>query len=217
MSIALQPRICSEFFSMIYAPESQPMTDVKNAGEGELVIQAKTGDIAAFEELVKRYRNDVYSLAYHFVRNREEAWDVSQEVFIKAYSALGSFRGDSSFKTWLLRITANRCKDLFKKRRLDTVSYNDLIETPSGAKDESDPSKKLAARETGEAIMSALNTLPAKHRTALVLREFEGMSYDEMSQIMGCNVGTVMSRLFHARKKMQQILIRMGVVEGGKS
>ena len=95
--------------------------------DSELIARTKSADYAAFEELVRRYRNDVFGLAYHLIRDREDAWDVSQEVFIKAYRSVGRFRGEASFKTWLLRITSNHCKDVFKKRRLKTVAFDGAV------------------------------------------------------------------------------------------
>lgn len=183
-----------------------------SAPDAALVTRAKAGDGQAFEELVRRHRNDVFALSYHFLHNREEAWDVSQEVFIKAYRSLWRFRADASFKTWLLRITANHCKDFFKKRRIEMLPFDEAIETDalSAARD---PSEELEVRELGAAIERAINTLPAKHRAAFVLREYEGLSYQEMAKVMRCNLGTVMSRLHHARKKLQNTLVRMGVLE----
>ncbi len=183
--------------------------------EAALVARAQAGDSLAFEELVRRYRNDVFALAYHFVRSREEAWDLSQEVFIKAHRALGRFRGDSSFKTWLLRITANQSKDYLKKRRLDTVALEDAPQGLDVARG-SGPRAQLEAQELGQAILSALNALSPKHRVAFTLREFEGLSYEEMAQVMECNVGTVMSRLHHARRKLQDKLARMGFALGDR-
>ncbi|MEA3366043.1 MAG: sigma-70 family RNA polymerase sigma factor, partial [Candidatus Hydrogenedentes bacterium] len=123
MSIALDTTVLCE------RPEEegqQPHTRVSaDSKDIELVARAKTGNIDAFELLVKRYRNEVFALSYHFVKNREQAWDMSQEVFIKAHNALARFRGDASFKTWLMRITANQCKDYLKKRRIETVSFDD--------------------------------------------------------------------------------------------
>lgn len=182
------------------------------AADAALLDRARTGDTGAFEELVRRYRNDVFALSYHFLRNREEAWDTSQEVFIKAYHSLRNFRGDSSFKTWLLRITANHCKDHFKKRKLDTVPLDERLDTPGLPHN---PREALESAELGAAIEKAIAQLPPKHRTAFVLREFEGMSYQDMAEVMQCNVGTVMSRLHHARQKLQSALMRMGVMEGG--
>lgn len=180
----------------------------------DLALAAKTraGDTAAFETLVRRYRNEVFALSYHFVRNREEAWDISQEVFIKAYRSIAQFRGDASFKTWLMRITANHCKDYLKKKRVNTVSFNEAIETGAPAY-AAGPDDRLEHQELGAAIERAVDALPVKHREAFVLREYEGLSYQEMAEVMHCNIGTVMSRLHHARRKLQQALIRMGFVE----
>lgn len=183
--------------------------------DGALTAAVEGGDASAFEEVVRRYRNDVFRLAYYFLRNREDAWDVSQEVFVKAYRGLKKFRGDSSMKTWLMRITSNHCKDYFKKRRLKTVALDNVGGDGSALGEVGmGPDGILSARETGEAVMTALSDLSVKHRTAFVLREFEGLSYEEMADVMGCSPGTVMSRLHHARKKLQAALIRMGVVEG---
>jgi RNA polymerase sigma-70 factor (ECF subfamily) len=189
-------------------------TERTTVADAALVAQARAGDMAAFEELVRRYRNDVFALSYHFVRNREEAWDISQEVFIKAHRAMSTFRGDSSFKTWLLRIAANQSKDFLKKRRLSTVPFDDALRAAEAPSPALGPGHALEARELGEAILKAIEKLPMKHRMAFVLREFEGLTYEEMAQVMGCSLGTVMSRLHHARKKLQASLIRMGVVEG---
>jgi len=190
--------------------KAQDSTDV----DARLVAQAQTGDFAAFEQLVRSYRNDVYGLAYHFLRNREEAWDISQEVFIKTHRSLVRFRGDSSFKTWLMRITANQCKDYLKKRRLDAVPFNEEVETHDAPTGVLGPDASVEAHELGDAIKQALDALPFKHRTAFVLREFDGLSYEEMAQVMECNIGTVMSRLHHARKKLQYSLKRMGFSRG---
>lgn len=196
------------------ALNTETLTDPRHAEDSVLVAHAQAGDRYAFEELVRRYRNDVFSLSFHFVKNREEAWDISQEVFIKAYHSLDSFRGEASFKTWLMRITANRCKDFFKKRRLDTVPFNDALDAGDPPSDSLDPGHRLHASELGAAIETALRGLPEKHRTAFVLREYEGLSYQEMADTMHCNIGTVMSRLHHARRKLQDTLVRMGVAEG---
>ena len=189
---------------------SIPLREVEDSS---LVAYAKTGDYSAFEELVKRYRNDVFGLSYHYLRNREEAWDISQEVFIKAHRAITKFRGDASFKTWILRITANRCKDFFKKRKLKTVSVDEPAQLEQFKSPTASPDEALASSELGHSIKKALDTLSEKHKLAFVLRELEGQSYEDMSKIMECSLGTVMSRLHHARKKLQQSLITMGVME----
>jgi RNA polymerase sigma-70 factor (ECF subfamily) len=210
LSIALDTTVLCEIPE---DEEQQPQTAVSTDSEDvELVARAKTGDTDAFEVLVKRYRNEVFALSYHFVRNREQAWDVSQEVFIKAHNALARFRGDASFKTWLMRITANQCKDYLKKRRLETVSFDDSRYAADAPTHVLPPDRSLEAREIGEAVQKALDKLSHKHRTAFVLREFEGLSYEEMAQVMNCSIGTVMSRLHHARKKLQKGLTQMGLM-----
>jgi len=178
----------------------------------ELAVRARQGDMAAFETLVRRYRNDVYALCYYFTRNREDAWDLSQEVFIKAHRALAGFRGDAGFKTWLLRIAANQSKDHLKKRRLQTTPFEDTWESAATEASQT-PAETMEAKEIGAAIDAAVNRLPLKHRTAFILREYEGLSYQEMAEVMHCNVGTVMSRLFHARKRLQHMLEPLGFAE----
>lgn len=170
-----------------------------------LAMRARDGDSEAFESLVRRYRNEVYGLCWYFTRNREDAWDLSQEVFIKAWRALNRFRGDSSFKTWLMRIAANHCKDHLKKRRLDTASFDDALQAPD-TESSANPSETAVSNELGAAIDAAVQQLPAKHQMAFVLHEYKGLSYQEMAEVMQCNVGTVMSRLFNARKRLQELL-----------
>jgi RNA polymerase sigma-70 factor (ECF subfamily) len=190
--------------------EQVPLRDLADSA---LVAKAQRGSAEAFEVLVRRYRNDVFAMSYHFVRNREQAWDIAQESFVKAYRSLKWFRGEAGFKTWLLRIAANHSKDYLKKRRLDTTPFDEVVAavTPDTAPG---PDRQLEAEELGRAIQAAVAELSAKHREAFVLREYQGLSYQEMAEVMGCSLGTVMSRLHHARKKLQDALTRMGVVDG---
>lgn len=185
---------------------------LRDAADTRLAADARRGDEAAFEELVRRYRNDVYRLACRFVHDREEAWDLSQEVFIKAYRALWRFRGEASFKTWLMHIVANQCRDHLRRRRMPTVPLDagPCFERAAPGKE---PDRAAEAREIGQAIERALESLPHKHRTAFILREYEGLSYEEMARAMHCRLGTVMSRLHHARRKLQDKLAEAGVVE----
>jgi RNA polymerase sigma-70 factor, ECF subfamily len=162
---------------------------------------------------VRRYRNDVYRLACRFVRDREEAWDLSQEVFIKAYRALWRFRGEAQFKTWLMHIVANQCRDHLRKHRTPSVPMDERLRMEHTAPAD-DPDHAAEARELGQAIERALESLPHKHRLAFVLREYEGMSYEEMARTMRCRIGTVMSRLHHARRKLQDKLAEAGNIEG---
>ena len=212
MSIALEGMALYES-ATVDEEHRNSRTALAEADDEQLVAQAKSGDAPAFEALVRRYRNEVYALSYHFVRQRDTAWDLSQEVFIKAYKSLGRFRGDAQFKSWLMRITANQAKDYLKKRRLATAPFDEAVEAQTAG---SLPHGRdaLESRELGGAIERAVADLPHKHRVAFVLREYEGLSYQEMAEVMECSVGTVMSRLHHARKKLQHALIAAGMVEG---
>ena len=213
MSIPMEAAVLYDVASV---ESSNKRIDFRASPDGELAALARSGAFEAFEEVVRRYRNDVFGLAFHFLRNREEAWDVSQEVFIKAHRGLGRFRGDASLKTWLLRITSNHCKDYFKKRRLKTVALEDVAGSERFASGGLAPDGALEADELGKAIEEAMSGLSDKHRTAFVLRELEGLSYEDMAEVMRCSVGTVMSRLHHARKNLQGALRTMGVMEGNR-
>jgi RNA polymerase sigma-70 factor (ECF subfamily) len=185
---------------------------VTGTDDGLLVARARDGSTEAFEELVRRYRNQVYALCHHFVHSREDAWDLAQETFVNAHRALPAFRGESGFKTWLMRIAANRCKDHLKKRRLDTVPFDDA-QSADGPAQSPQPDEEMEHRELARAIEAAVKSLPMRHRTAFLLREYEGLSYQEMAEVMNCNIGTVMSRLFHARRKLQAALRGTGLLE----
>lgn len=187
--------------------------DNRSALDAGLIARAQAGDISAFEDLVRRYRNEVYALCFYFTRNREDAWDLSQEVFIKAWRALSRFRGDSSFKTWLMRIAANHSKDHLKKRRIQLTEYDDALQVPDN-RDNRTPRSEAEAKEIGTAIDAAVRQLPPKLQMAFILREYQGLSYQEMAEVMACNMGTVMSRLFNARRRLQQILAPLGLLEG---
>ena len=175
MSEAMEITISMNEYTTEAVVKGAPIS-LREAEDATLVTHAKSGDYGAFEELVKRYRNDVFGLAYHYVREREEAWDISQEVFIKAHRAIGKFRGDASFKTWILRITANRCKDFFKKRKLKTVSMDEPNQFEQYQSAGASPDEALASSELGMSIKKALDTLSEKHKLAFVLREMEGQS-----------------------------------------
>ena len=211
MSLALESLTMCEILRLDDMDEGHTPS-VGELDDATLTSFAQTGRMEAFEELVRRYRNDVFGLAHHFVHNREDAWDLSQEVFIKAHRALRSFRGDASFKTWLMRITANQCKDFLKKRRVKTVPLEPVSESLATSSRLPDPGQAAVARETADAILDVLGTLPFKHRSVFILREFEDMSYEEMSRVLGCSLGTVMSRLHHARKKLREGLAQRGLL-----
>lgn len=181
--------------------------------EDHELAQLARKDELAFEELVRRYYHDVYRICVYFTRDREEAWDLAQDTFVRAHKAIGSFRGEASVKTWLLRIASNRAKDHLKRRRLRTVPLEPWHADQAGSPDR-DPEALAHDEELGRAIQAGLEQLSPKHRMAITLREFEGLSYEEMAAVMKCRVGTVMSRLFHARRYLRQYLEENGYWEG---
>ena len=181
------------------------------------VIQAVLdGDINAYELLVKEYEKNVYNLALRMVGNSEDAADMSQEAFIKAYNSLTSFRGDSRFSVWLYRIVSNVCLDYLRSRgRRQTVSLS--TENDDGEDVEIDiadetqsPERLLDRRLTRDAVRRGLAALPPEHRQILLLREIQGLSYDEIADALGIEAGTVKSRIFRARKKLCAFLIKDG-------
>jgi RNA polymerase sigma-70 factor, ECF subfamily len=194
-----------------------------------LVKRVQSGDQRAFRTLVERYQRKVYSVAYGMLKDREEAMDVSQEAFVKVYKYLDHFKGDSSFYTWLYRITVNICIDVIRKRggggrtedvEFDETMAHDTAEAQIGALGSrlgTNPQKSALRRELAEKIQEALAQIPEKHRAILLLREVEGLSYEDLSRVLEIPKGTVMSRLFHARAKVQKILSEYLELDESKS
>lgn len=193
-----------------------------------LVKRVKTGDQRAFKLLVERYQRKIYAVALGMVKDKEEALDISQEAFVKVYKYLDHFKGDSSFYTWLYRITVNICIDALRKRQglrgeqveLDEAVKMDTAEANIGALGSrlgTNPQKSALRKELAEKIQQALETVPEKHRAILLLREVEGMSYEDLSRTLKIPKGTVMSRLFHARTKVQKILSEYLELDESKS
>lgn len=184
-----------------------------------LVERARSGDADAFRDLFERYHRRAYSLALGVVKHPDDALDVVQDAFIKAHRHLASFEGNSSFYTWLYRIVMNLAIDhIRRQKRARHVDYADALANSEGEAAAGDaallprilgqnPSKSLMRKEIREQISEALAALSENHRAVLVLREVEGLSYEEMAEVMGCSKGTIMSRLFHARKNMQRHLL----------
>ena len=182
-----------------------------------LVRRARSGDQRAFGLLVERYQKKVYAVALGMVKDAEDALDVSQEAFVKVHRYLDHFKGDSSFYTWLYRITTNTCIDVLRRRgtsSAESVEYDDGVQMDLaeanlgalGSQLDANPARSALRRELGEKLEEALAQLPAKHRAILLLRELEGMSYEDLAQTLEIPKGTVMSRLFHARAKVQRLL-----------
>ena len=191
------------------------MTDNANspASDEMLVRAAQAGDMGAFEELVARHRDKIYARAWSMMRNEDEAIDLSQEAWVKGWQRLRQFQGESGFVTWLTRIVINLCLDQLRRRkRQQTESLEELDAAAGGVERQMpavtiNPTERLERAELRQRIDQALGQLSEAHRTVLVLHEFEDMEYKTIAQTLGCSIGTVMSRLFYARRKMAALLM----------
>ncbi len=181
--------------------------------EADVVKLARRGDLAAYDELVRRYQQRIYATIYHMTANHEDANDLAQEAFIKAYSALKSFKGGSSFYTWLYRIAVNKTINFLKQRKnkfhlsLNDIDFNaehdpDLMALVS----HKTPNRDVGLNELQKKLNEALLKLSEPHRIVVVLHDVQGQSHEEIAEIMECNVGTVRSRLFYARQQLQGYL-----------
>ena len=181
------------------------------ADDRTLVERAARGDREAFGALVQRHQDRIFNLAYQVVRNREDALDVAQEAFVKAFASLAGFKGEASFTTWMHRIAVNLAIDCLRRRRRgDPAAYDDRLAVPEDAAQSvtaaDDPESALETRQVRSLLSRGIERLPPAHRAVLVLREIEGLSYEEIARAVGCSLGTVMSRLFYARRKLQKVL-----------
>jgi len=182
------------------------------AMEATLIAQIRDGDQRAFNRLVHHYYNRVFRTAFGVTRNEENAKEVSQQTWIKVWNKIDTFKGDSAFSTWLYRITTFTALDFLrankKHQRLDSIEASEenegikSIQITSDNLDEQ-PRSSLRKKEVMDGFQKALQNLNEQHRTALVLREIEGLSYEEIASIMQCKIGTVMSRIFNARRAIQ--------------
>jgi RNA polymerase sigma-70 factor, ECF subfamily len=186
--------------------------DESSRSDVELVKAAQEGDMAAFEELVARHRDKIYARAFSMMRNEDEALDLSQEAWIKAWQRLRQFHGDSTFVTWMTRIVINLCLDQLRKHKRQRAESIEVLEETSGGVERHmpvmivNPSEGLERSELRERIDRAMAQLSYEHRTVLILHEFQEMEYKEIARTMGCSIGTVMSRLFYARRKLAVLL-----------
>lgn len=175
----------------------------------QLVQRAQRGDLRAFDLLVLKYQGRIAALVSRYVSDAGEVEDVTQEAFIKAYRALGKFRGDSAFYTWLYRIAANAAKNhlVAKGRRPGadaTIEDAEGFDEGGLLSEIASPEALAMGSELAEVVESALNALPDELKAALMLREFDGLSYDDIADVLGCPVGTVRSRIFRAREAIDQ-------------
>jgi RNA polymerase sigma factor (sigma-70 family) len=181
--------------------------------ESALVHRARHGDLAAYDDLVKRYQERIYATIYHMTSNHEDANDLAQDSFIKAFQALKSFKGGSSFYTWLYRIAVNKTINFLKQRKNRThMSLNDLDFNAEHDPDlmalisDNTPRRAAGLTELQEKLNAALLKLSEPHRLVVVLHDVQGQSHEEIAKVMGCNIGTVRSRLFYARQQLQGYL-----------
>jgi RNA polymerase sigma-70 factor (ECF subfamily) len=187
-------------------------TDKSACVDVDLVGMAQKGDMTAFEELVARHRDKIYARAYSMMRNEDEALDLSQEAWVKGWQRLVQFQGDSSFVTWMTRIVINLCLDQLRKHKRQRAESIEAMEEESGGVERhmpvvtTNPTEGLERAELRKRIDRALAQLSHEHRTVLVLHEFEELEYKEIAKRMECSIGTVMSRLFYARRRMASLL-----------
>lgn len=188
------------------------MTEVS---EKKIIEKVLGGDANAFEELVLKYEKTVYNLALRMVGDRDDAFDMTQEAFIKAYGSLSSFRGDSKFSVWIYRITTNVCLDFLRsKSRKQQVSLTVSDDDEDAQLDipdpKADPEQQLIKKISMQSVEEGLKTLPDKQRQILVMRELGGMSYAEIGKALSIEEGTVKSRIFRARKRLCIFLLDSG-------
>jgi len=184
----------------------------KQLVDAELVRRVQNGDKTAFDLLVRKYQQRVMNLVSRFVNDHAECMDVTQEAFIKAYRGLNNFRGDSQFYTWLYRIASNTAKNHLasraRKAPLNAVDVDDaeLFQGESGLKEYDTPERNLLSDEIKHTVMRTVEALPEDLRNAITLREMDGLSYEEIAEVMDCPIGTVRSRIFRAREAIDKEL-----------
>jgi RNA polymerase sigma-70 factor (ECF subfamily) len=180
--------------------------------DDELIARCQRGDLTAYEPLVNKYRERIYAQAFNLTRNADDAYDLCQETFVKAWKSINRFRGQSSFYTWLYRIATNLGIDLIRnKEKNPTTQFDDALEKEETEENkpfahQAVPSDEVLQKELGQAIDAAIARLTPEHREVIVLREFEGLDYKDIATAVGCSIGTVMSRLHYARAHLQKTL-----------
>lgn len=194
-------------------PGTTPTISSTRAEEIAIIARAQKGDLAAYDELIRRYQERVYATVYHMTSNHEDANDLTQEAFIKAYHALKSFKGGSSFYTWVYRIAVNKTINFLKQRKhRSSLSLNDLDFNAEKDPDlvalisDKTPRRDAALSELQKKLNEAMQKLSEQHRLVVTLHDVQGLAHEEIAEIMDCNVGTVRSRLFYARQQLQGYL-----------
>ena len=188
--------------------------DAAESDDADLVRRCQAGDSSAFNDLVTRYRNKVFTMVYGMVQNEQDAWDLAQEGFLKAWKSIHRFKGQSSFYTWLYRIMTNVTIDSLRRKGIrGETEFDDRIApanvepgsrtTPSAVPL---PHNKIEQQEIRQRIDEAIGKLSPEHRAVIVMKEIQDLQYGEIAEILNCSLGTVMSRLFYARRKLQILL-----------
>ncbi|MEP6937409.1 MAG: sigma-70 family RNA polymerase sigma factor [Chthoniobacterales bacterium] len=181
----------------------------------ELVKQAQSGKTDAFDELVGRYQTRVFGMIYNMVHNEQDAWDLAQDSFLKAWKSIPRFRGQSSFYTWIYRIVMNVSIDWLRKKQIKGTGteFDDAVQlkeidpaSRTVPKADALPHQRMEQKEIRARIDAAIAQLSPEHRAVILMKETEDMQYHEIAETLGCSIGTVMSRLFYARKKLQNLL-----------
>jgi RNA polymerase sigma factor (sigma-70 family) len=194
-------------------PPASKAAATEGPEDQKLVKRAQGSDLEAYDELIRRYQERIYATIYHMTANHEDANDLAQETFIKAYQALKSFKGDSSFFTWVYRIAVNKTINFLKQRKNKThMSLNDLDFNAEHDPDfvalvsDKTPRRDVNLIELQEKLNGAMQKLSEIHRLVVTLHDVQGLSHEDISKIMGCNTGTIRSRLFYARQQLQAYL-----------
>lgn len=174
-------------------------------GQEELVEKAKAGEIEAFEILVNQHEKYIYNVILKIIFfDKEEALDITQETLLKAYLNIKKFKGNSSFKTWLYKIAVNCAMDYLRKRNIEIHNFTYIDEFDDKVKDFKTPEDVVDKKLTAEILMKEINKLPIDYRVVLILRDIEGLTYEEISKIMNLNLGTLKSRLWRARNLLKE-------------
>jgi RNA polymerase sigma-70 factor, ECF subfamily len=208
--------MCAEIFLFPMNSISELPSKAENEpSDADLVERSQAGDMRSFDQLVTRYRGKVYAMIVNMIHNEADAWDLAQDAFVKAWKALPRFEARSNFYTWLYRIAHNVTYDWLRKRKVrgDGTEFDDTIRmdsiesaAPTAPKGVARPDENVENTELRCRIETAISKLSPDHRAVILLKEVDGLKYQEIADTVGCSIGTVMSRLFYARKKLQILL-----------
>lgn len=182
--------------------------------EQKLIKKCINGNLKAFDELIEKYEKTAYNIALRMLKNPEDAMDVSQEAFIKVFKSIKTFNFESAFSTWLYRIVTNTCLDFLRKKSTRVYSIDNPIHTEDGEierdipDDADSPEELLEKKQTKELVTNSINKLEENHRLVIILRDIQGFSYEEISSILDCSIGTVKSRINRARKNLKDIIMK---------